>query len=367
MKHTKRYAIRDLKLDGERGQFMAVFATMNVVDRDGDLTVPGAFGEQRVIISAYGHGSWGGTLPVGKGRIYEKGEEAIVEGMFFLDTAGGSETYKTVKNLGDLQEWSYALPEIDYEIREEDGERIRVLKRIVVNEVSPVLMGAGVDTRTLDVKSVTKRAFGSHSTGTDDAAWSAGTNEKRVKKDQARSYYSKIYAYYDPDGEVGNKSTYKFIHHFVGEGGDPGAASTRACSNGIAILNGGRGGANIPDADRQGIWRHLARHLRDADMEPPELRSIDAEGTPLRLIDHVEVSLTDIQEVVERIKSVGTLCEDDGRMSASTARRAALVKASLEDLIRTLEEVQERHDRGYREFARFQKTIADRRQIHATR
>ena len=139
----------------KEGEVRAVISTMNIIDKDGDLTLPGAFGEQRVIISAYGHGSWQGDLPVGKGRIHEEGEEAIMEGAFFLDTVNGRETYQTVKDVGELQEWSYALPKIDYEMQTIDGERVRVLKHIEVPEVSPVLLGAGIGTRTLDIKQST--------------------------------------------------------------------------------------------------------------------------------------------------------------------------------------------------------------------
>jgi hypothetical protein len=149
----KQVVLQNLKFDDAAGSFTALFAPFNVVDKQGDLTLPGAFGEQRVIISAYGHGSWSGELPVGKGRIFENAEGGVVEGQFFLDTDMGKQTYLTVKNLGDLQEFSYALPEVDYEMREQDGERIRVLKRIKVNEVSPVLLGAGMNTHLLDIKS----------------------------------------------------------------------------------------------------------------------------------------------------------------------------------------------------------------------
>ena len=152
-KEFKTFKPIDLKFDDEQGTFSAVFATMNVVDADGDLTIPGAFGRQDVIIGAYAHNSWYGELPVGKGSIHEEGDLAIVEGQFFLDTENGKNTYGVVKGMKELQEWSYSLPEIDYEYREEDGESIRILKRIVVNEVSPCLMGSGIDTRTLDVKS----------------------------------------------------------------------------------------------------------------------------------------------------------------------------------------------------------------------
>ncbi len=152
----KIVTLKGLKLD-ETGAFRALFAPFNNEDKQGDITLPGAFGKhQKVIISAYGHGSWSGTLPVGKGFIHDdEGEDGgVVEGQFFLNTQAGKDTYTIVKELGDLQEWSYALPEIDYEMRTVDGHTVRVLKRITVNEVSPVLLGAGNGTRTLAIKGV---------------------------------------------------------------------------------------------------------------------------------------------------------------------------------------------------------------------
>jgi len=84
-----------------------------------------------------------------------------------------------------------------------------------------------------------------------------------------------MFAWQDPDGDPTTKAAYKFPHHEVDGDGTPGAANLRGCSAGIAVLNGGRGGADIPDGDRQGVWSHLAAHLRDGDQEPPELK----EGT----------------------------------------------------------------------------------------
>lgn len=150
----KIVTLKGLKLD-EAGSFKALFAPYDSIDKQGDMTLRGAFGEhQRVIISAYGHGSWSGALPVGKGFIHDGEEGGVVEGQFFLNTAAGRDTHTIVKELGDLQEWSYALPDIDYEMRTIDDRKVRVLKRITVNEVSPVLMGAGNGTRTLAIKGV---------------------------------------------------------------------------------------------------------------------------------------------------------------------------------------------------------------------
>ena len=92
----------------ETGEFQAIFATLNVIDHDGDVTVPWAFEEgQKVRISYWGH-RWR-DLPVGKGVIHSDGEKAWVDDAFFLDTEAGRETYRTVKNLGELQEWSYGF------------------------------------------------------------------------------------------------------------------------------------------------------------------------------------------------------------------------------------------------------------------
>ena len=42
------------KADSE-GVVQAVFSTLNVIDKDGDVTMPGAFSEERVNIAAWGH------------------------------------------------------------------------------------------------------------------------------------------------------------------------------------------------------------------------------------------------------------------------------------------------------------------------
>lgn len=112
-----------------------------------------------------------------------------------------------------------------------------------------------------------------HHTATSEGAFDGPANETRVKTEQGAGYYRRIYAWQDPDGDVGTKAAWRFIHHEVNGDGDPGAASIRACQAGIGVLNGARGGTTIPDADRRGVYNHLAAHLRDADLEPAELRA----------------------------------------------------------------------------------------------
>ncbi|WP_183092912.1 hypothetical protein [Nocardioides stalactiti] len=142
--------------DADKGQVSAVFSTFNVIDKDGDLTLPGAIKDgTEVVISAYGHQSHYGALPVGKGVIRTTKTEAILEGEFFMDTTHGADAFKVVKSLSesDLQEWSYSLNNVTRKSVEQDGQRYWVIEDIgLIKEVSPVLMGAGVNTRTLVAK-----------------------------------------------------------------------------------------------------------------------------------------------------------------------------------------------------------------------
>ena len=116
-------------------------------------------------------------------------------------------------------------------------------------------------------------AIAVHHTETDDGAWDGPANEARLKVDAGEVYYKSAFAWQDPDGDPETKAAYKFINHVVDSDGDVGAANVKACQTGIGVLNGGRGGADIPDADRQGVYSHLAAHLKDADVEPPDLRA----------------------------------------------------------------------------------------------
>ena len=111
----------------------------------------------------------------------------------------------------------------------------------------------------------------SHSTGTSTHSW-AGPRMETKLGDAPAKVLRRAYAWVDPEGDPDVKASYKFIHHEVGPGTEVGLANVKACTSGIGILNGARGGADVPDAHRKGIYNHLARHLRDAHEEPATLK-----------------------------------------------------------------------------------------------
>jgi hypothetical protein len=144
-------------LDGAKeGDVSIAYARTGVVDKDRHITDPGAFPRKSVPISAYGHTSWperGARLPVGRVDLVEEGDLAKAHGSFILKTVAGRDTYETVKALGELQEWSYGYKILGARKEKDASGPLLRLKSLDVREVSPTLVGAGVGTSTIGIKS----------------------------------------------------------------------------------------------------------------------------------------------------------------------------------------------------------------------
>lgn len=65
------------------------------------------------------------------------------------------------------------------------------------------------------------------------------------------------------------KTSYKLPHHRASDHW----TVLRGVQAAMGALLGARGGVDIPDADRRGVYNHLARHYAQYDAEPPEFRS----------------------------------------------------------------------------------------------
>lgn len=317
MSDTRKSAVRVEIKDADKGFVDLVFSTFNVVDKDGDVTLPGAFEDgAKMPVSAYGHTSWEGALPVGIASISQTPREAQAHAKFFLDTPDGAATFKTVKRLhGEgLGDWSYGYDPKDYSFGDFEGQQVRFLKSVGVDEISPVLKGAGVNTRTLGTKGAPRNNTGSgesgerrssyigvmgvHETQTVDEPWRAHVAVKLLGLAPSIVDLRAMHAYVDPDSNPEMKASYRFLHH--AEAGGP--ANIRACLLGIAALNGAAAGPSIPDSAKAGVYAHLAGHLQDADHYVPELRT--ASGT-IKTVDHALVVLSDVGALLDRIAEVG--------------------------------------------------------------
>jgi hypothetical protein len=165
--HSKTAAAEGATVDGT-GEFRATIARLTmadgapVVDREGDAYIgPQAFPRGKtVLVSAYQHKSWEGALPVGYATIGANQHTAWATGRLLRETAGGEQTYLTLKSLsaaGVSSEWSFGYDVLDAstdfnEIRQFAPGAKRILKSLDLLEISPVLVGAGIGTATESIK-----------------------------------------------------------------------------------------------------------------------------------------------------------------------------------------------------------------------
>ena len=148
----KRFKGEIKQTDGE-GSFEAVIATLDVVDSDGDIIMPGAF--QNATLSVLpAHDSR--HIPLGKAKMEDRGDKAVAVGKFNLDVAAAKEWSSALKfdleHPPAVQEWSFAYHVVESEMETRDEKEVRILKKLDVIEVSPVLRGAGVGTGTIAAK-----------------------------------------------------------------------------------------------------------------------------------------------------------------------------------------------------------------------
>jgi hypothetical protein len=360
---TKQLSRVELKADGpDRGQVSAVFATFNVIDLDGDVTLPGAFTDgAEVPISSYGHGSWQTGVPVGKGKIRTTDTEAILDGQFFMDTQSGKDTFTAVKALGGLGQWSYGYDVLDAAPGVQNGVDVRLLKALLMHEVSPVLVGVGVNTRTVSAKGAKTGQPGAsfvtgikaHTSAWTSREWDPKAVVAGIASGASVSELRSVFALVDAAGDPETKSSYQFPHHH----GVDGPTNVRALVTAISSLNGELG-ATMPEAARKAAYEHLASHLRDADREPPELRSV---GIAQKNIDRLPGLLGELATLVDDLREVGSSRAAKGkRLSSLTFEALGWAEKDLTAVLTNVRALtKSQHEAAELEFIRY---LASQRQ-----
>jgi len=142
-----------IKAAGEDGTFEATIATFGEIDKDGDIVERGAFGSATVSVLP-SHDSM--SVPLGKASVEERGDLAIAVGRFNLEIEAARDWSAALKfdldNAPSVQEWSWGFTPTEFSFEQRDGDQIRILSKVDLREVSPVLRGASVGTRTISAK-----------------------------------------------------------------------------------------------------------------------------------------------------------------------------------------------------------------------
>lgn len=299
------------------------------------------------------HGGEPHTVAVNVGRIdnvWRKKDKIYGGGVFNLDEMDGQRAYQLVKDgylsgisvdVDDVTEADMELvwPEVGPDAIDDESHFDPIAALFAAPEKVIFHKGriraatlcdipAFVEARVSVVDALTASAvvvFGpvaTHHTATTDGTWDGPEQEKKLDSPMTEAVASAAYAWLDSeqltDGQI-TKSACKFVHHQVNADGSVGAANLTACSSGIGVLNGGRGGTSISDSDKRGVYEHLAAHLRDAGREAPDLAAT---------VDAVTASALDLKDAppsswfADPRLSVPTPITvlDDGRVYGHAAR-----------------------------------------------
>lgn len=135
-------------------------------------------------------------------------------------------------------------------------------------------------------------------TGTipDSASWNSDAAEERLRewassdgsgdKDTINwSKYRKAFTWYNKE-ETENFTSYKLPHHDIRSGKL--VANWRGVAAAMAALLGARGGVDVPEDDRKGIYNHLRSHYKQFDKPIPEFRYVE-EQVFKKLAEEIEI------------------------------------------------------------------------------
>ena len=123
----------------------------------------------------------------------------------------------------------------------------------------------------------------------DGSRWDATAAERRVREwaggeeDINWSKYRRAFAWFDTE-KADTFGAYKLLHHDVRDGRL--VTHRRGVIAAMGAVLGARGGVDIPETERRGVYNHLARHYKQFDMEPPEFHAVAAEDLERRVWQH---------------------------------------------------------------------------------
>lgn len=251
--------------------YLAAFAK----DRMGDVFLPGAFQESlkrhrdndrpiRMLIQHSSEFLIGG-FPIAS--IHEDAKGLFVVGNINLDVQRGKEAFSLMKQ-GVLTDMS-----IGYSIKETDGaeikDGIRYLKNIEIWEGSLVTEPANIAARVAEVKTVVP--FQDLPIASRDHIWDSFDAIGRVRKftnsvEKPSIKYRLAFLWFDGENA---KVFNAYELHVADVIEDRMTIVPRALFAAVAILQGARGGIDIPADDRFGVIRNVERYYAKMRIDSP--------------------------------------------------------------------------------------------------
>ncbi|HML23508.1 MAG TPA: HK97 family phage prohead protease, partial [Aggregatilinea sp.] len=321
-----------IAVDEAQGTVDAIVSVFGIVDDGDDIIHAGSFtktlteraGRIRVLDS---HNNWSTISVVGKPlEMREVGRDELPDEIrtkypdatgglwtrtqYLIDTPEGMGVFKRIA-AGAVSEYSIGFDIVgkaDYSKIERDGKSrtVRNIREVRFWEYSPVVWGMNPATATVAVKAAT--TFEDLPLADRDRAWDGAAAEGRVRDwaggDEAMDWaaYRRAFMWYD-EAAPEQVGSYKLGFADVIDG------TLTAIPRGVMavgnVLQGGRGGVDIPTGDEDGVKAHCERYYTkmretfdDDTLVPPWNKSrkeYTPDGPQPRLGDNL---VADVQSIL---------------------------------------------------------------------
>ncbi len=286
----KIYTSEIKQIGDEENRTLRFITSTETIDRDGDILKVDGWKLDNYLknpVILYGH-NYGG-LPVGRSVKIEKDNinKKLVQDVQFAkreEYEFADTVYRLAKG-GYLNATSVGFIGIRQEPRlSEEGEHLGIIfqeQELLETSIVPVpsnptaLMEARskgiIDEKELKIleegdKKMEKTVISYRKYPLDDeaAAWDGPAEIREADVAQLKL----MSTWFDSEN-ADSKSSYKLPHHRASN------LNTvwRGTAASMAALLGARGGVDIPENDRQGVYNHLVKHYKEFDKEAPDLRS----------------------------------------------------------------------------------------------
>jgi hypothetical protein len=133
----------------------------------------------------------------------------------------------------------------------------------------------------------------------EDEKWSASTEVGKADTEDL----THMCAWYDSSASD-KKGSYKLPHHKQ----DGYALVWNGVKAAMGVLLGARGGVDIPDGDRKGVYNHLKRHYAEFGKDVPEFKELsrsDLDNIEDATASDIMTILMDIQERITKLERAG--------------------------------------------------------------
>jgi len=279
------------KVNEEDGVIEAAIASTSVVDRTGDIIDQSGWDLSNFLKNPqflWGHNLRDYRPPIGKvEKIWLEGDRLMFRPRFDLKDPFAKELFRKVKE-GFLNAFSVGFNPLEIDGNTFTKSELLEISLVAVpanQEALVVLRDGGMKTMGWD--DITEEAnkskkvvpFKATPTLPDSASWNANESKRRIKDwakktdgDISFAKYRRAFAWFDHENSE-KLTSYKLPHHDVR--GSELVVNWRAVASAMASLLGARGGVNIPDSEKRGIYNHLKKHYAQYDRPVPEFRYVE--------------------------------------------------------------------------------------------